>query len=345
MKNILYFLVTSAVVVAAVAAVGCGGSSVSEGDADAVDAPADEGKENVTDAVPDEDVAEDLQGDDQPQEPPDDNPPEAQPDGLEDVPFDVEEEDGTSGLFDNLGTNNQDIAGVERVIFLGDSITATPYYLAIPWSDVIKPRLRTLFGSGVEFQNYAAWGAKTEDVRDDQLPSIDTASTKRTLVMMTVGGNDALQVIGEPAEVSLAHMETKMAILEEIIQWIIDPAHFPGGVYLIYSNMYDPTDGVGDFTHCGLGVSYGDWPALPEIEPIANSWFLDLAMTYHVDMLEMHGLFLGHGYHNNDITNPWYCHDCAPDCPCPRWFDLTCIHPTGDGHAALAGFFYGMITR
>jgi len=270
---------------------------------------------------------------------------QAQEDIIEvDLPFDVGEEEETTGNVDRYGTNNQTIENVERVIFLGDSITATPY-LVTPWSDLIRDSLKSLFGASLEFQNYAAWGARTEDVRDDQLPRIDTGSTKRTLVLMTVGGNDALQVLGESAETSLSHMQNKVGILEEIIQWIMDPSHFPGGVYLVFGNIYDPTDGVGDFTHCGIGTSYQDWPELSEVEPVVNGWYMELANRYGVDMLDMHGLFLGHGYHNNDTSNPWYCHDCSPDCPCPRWFDFTCIHPNADGHEALAGFFYQMVVR
>jgi len=268
------------------------------------------------------------------------------PDG--DAPAEtVDEEvewDGPEGTVDRLGTNNQDIAGVERVIFLGDSITATPYFTP-PWSDRIRDELRGRFGSGLEIVNLARGGARTEHVLGSQLPSINTASTKKTLVMFTIGGNDALQVMGEDADTTLAHMLRKIGILEEIIQWLVDPAHFPGGVDVVYSNVYDPTDGVGDFTHCGVGVYSEDWPEVVEVEPVLNARYLELAMTYGVDMLDLHGLFLGHGFHNNDAASPHYCHGCAPSCPCPRWFDFSCIHPNADGHENLAGFFYQMVAR
>jgi len=325
-------------IVLSLSGTGCGGGGGGEEDAQADETPDPDSTADGEDIQPE---PEDDAGPD-PIEDPAVDETDAAPDVVED-PSDADE-DGPTGLVDELGTDNQDITGVERVIFLGDSITATPY-LTPPWSDRIRDDLQTLFGAGTEIVNYAEWGARTEHVRDDQLPRIDTSSTKRTLILMTIGGNDALQVIGEPADVSLAHMEEKVAILDGIIAWIMDPAHFPGGVYLVFSNMYDPTDGEGDFTHCGIGVTYEDWPALPEVEPIANGWFLDLAMTYHVDMLDMHGLFLGHGYNNNDTTNPWYCNRCEPDCPCPRWFDLSCIHPNSEGHEALAGFFLAIIMR
>jgi lysophospholipase L1-like esterase len=328
--------------VMAVVSWSCGGGGGGEEDTGTDDAPGPDTPDDGRDPAAEEDIEHDN-AEDPASDPTEDMPPDTEQDVSEDTPGDADE-DGTPGIVDELGTNNQDITGIERVIFLGDSITATPY-LTSPWSDRIRDDLQTLFGSGVEILNLAAWGARTEHVRDDQLPRIDTASTKRTLVMMTIGGNDALQVIGEPADVSLAHMEEKVAILEEILAWLVDPAHFPGGVAVIFANLYDPTDGEGDFTHCGIGVSYEDWPALPEVEPVANGWYLDLAMEYDVDMLDMHGLFLGHGYNNTDTSNPNYCRGCTPDCPCPRWFDLSCIHPSSDGHEALAGFFLGMITR
>jgi lysophospholipase L1-like esterase len=233
---------------------------------------------------------------------------------------------------------------VERVIFLGDSITASPY-LTPPWSDRIRDDLRGLFGGSVEFQNYAVGGSKTEDVLEDQLPRIDTDSAKKTLVMFTIGGNDALQVIGEDVATSLAHMEEKLENLRNILTWLFAPANFPGGVYVVYMNIYDPTDGEGDFTHCGIGMAYEDWPDVDELATTINGRYLELAMEFGADLLDGHGLFAGHGWNNNDAANPYYCHGCEPTCPCPRWLDFTCIHPNSDGHEALAGFFFGIVSR
>jgi lysophospholipase L1-like esterase len=242
-----------------------------------------------------------------------------------------------------MGVKNQVVRDVERVIFLGDSITATPY-LTPPWSDRIRDDLQGLFGSDVEFQNYAAWGAITDDILSEQLPRIDTTSTKRTLVMFTIGGNDALQVIGQDTTSSLDHMATKVENIRTALTWLYDPANVPGGVYVIFANVYDPTDGEGDFTHCGFGAGLEDWPNCDEVATTANGWYEDLADEFGADLLDLHDLFAGHGYNNGDATNPWYCNECDPcTSGCPRWYDLTCIHPNSDGHEALAGFFLCMV--
>ncbi len=316
----------------------CSGGSSSEGDADAVaDTVIDLAADTVTDMVVEvpEDTPEDTMLVDSPED------TATGPD----VSLDTTTEwDAASGYFDELGTNNQDITGVERVIFLGDSITASPY-LTPPWSDRIRDDLQGVFGASIEIHNYAVGGARTEHVLEDQIPNIDTTSTKKTLVMFTIGGNDALQVIGSDIPTSLAHMETKMVNLRGIMDFMSDPGNFPGGVYVVFSNIYDPTDGEGDFTHCGIGALYEDWPNVDELATTVNEWYLDLAMEFGFDVLNAHALFLGHGWNNNDTASPYYCFACDPECPCDRWLDLTCIHPNADGHEALAGYFLGIATR
>jgi hypothetical protein len=308
--------------------VGCGGSG-SKGDAEE-----DPGTDPATDMI--EDAEPDVPVDPEPDVPLD----VAEED---DAPADVEE-DGTTGFVDDLGTNHQDITDVTRVIFLGDSITATPYFPA-PWSDRIRDDLTALWGSDLEFQNYAQWGARTEDMIDAQITRIDTSSTKKTLVLFTIGGNDALQVIGSDLTATLDHMTNKYANLETIMDFLYEPTNFPGGIYVVFSDIYDPTDGEGDFTHCGFGAGLEDWPISDELAGIWTGWVLDMSVEYGADLLRLHHLFAGHGYNNTDTSNPYYCNMCEPDCPCPRWYDITCIHPNGDGHDALAGFFYDIITR
>ncbi len=311
------------------AAMGCGGSKT-KGDA-----------EDDTAAEPDAamDAAEEVDPD-AADDPGMDGAADAAPD-----PVDDSTPDGwpPSCYEERMGIKNQVVRDVERVIFLGDSITATPY-LTSPWSDRIRPDLQDLFGSDLEIQNYAAWGAITDDILSDQLPRIDTESTKRTLVMFTIGGNDALQVIGDDTTTALAHMEGKVDNLHDILTWLYDPSNVPGGVYVIFANVYNPTDGEGDFTHCGFGAGLEDWPNSDEVAETANGWYEDEANEHGSDLLNLHDLFAGHGFNNDDPTNPWYCNECDPCTDgCPRWYDATCIHPNNLGHIALAGFFLCMI--
>ena len=148
--------------------------------------------------------------------------------------FDDEESIGPT--YDNLfpvigthcdGTDHQDIDGVERVVFLGDSVTVgTPnlaHLLPIENGHFYRSRLGEWLastfaldrggilswemwkaydyfsGKGLRqesgaFKNCAKWGARTDDLLDGggQIPACfpDGGSPYRTLVVFTMGGND-----------------------------------------------------------------------------------------------------------------------------------------------------------
>ena len=132
-----------------------------------------------------------------------------------------------------LGTNHQDITGVQRVVFLGDSVTVgTPPNLTDQmYRNVLAERLATRFGlarpvldfplwkqvdiiNGVSlrrdagpFSSCAKWGARTDDflpegASDTEFQIGDCFPTDRrdeaTLVIFTMGGNDlaAIQKAG-----------------------------------------------------------------------------------------------------------------------------------------------------
>src|SRR5262245_55424568 len=87
------------------------------------------------------------------------------------------------------GTNHQDITGVEKVVFLGDSITAgTPPTLPNQYyREVLKGMLEQSFGP-LDVADCSAWGARTDDLLlgkqeiDQCFPGVEP---KRTLVVMT----------------------------------------------------------------------------------------------------------------------------------------------------------------
>ncbi len=65
---------------------------------------------------------------------------------------------------------------------------------------------------------------------------------------------------------------------------------------------------------------------------------MKVAVDTKTDMIFMLESFCGHGYKKDDPTSPCYR---GPNQA--LWFDLTCIHPNVDGHAALADLFYQTI--
>jgi hypothetical protein len=93
------------------------------------------------------------------------------------------------------GTNHQDIRDIEKVVFLGDSITAgTP-----PTSNdeiyraVLGGYLTEEFGV-LEIEDCSVYGARTDDLGDGERGQIGDCFMEeeplRTLVVMTMGGND-----------------------------------------------------------------------------------------------------------------------------------------------------------
>jgi lysophospholipase L1-like esterase len=277
---------------------------------------------------------------------------------------------------DCLGTAHQRIDGIERVVFLGDSITVgTP-----PWSneelyrslvaDALAARFSLeppswqwksydIFGgtSGVQtsgaFSSCAYWGARTDDFLREggQIENCfpDSEMDKRTLVIITMGGNDIFKIAErgiEGATVEELWDQTRQFVqyMRDAVEWFRTPGRFPNGVYVVFANIYEYTDGTGDLSSCpaaALAGLVGEWEnpeALSSMLIWADEQFLALAVETGTDMVFMLEEFCGHGYRNTDPQVECYR---GPDAE--RWFDLTCIHPNPLGHAALAEMFLSVV--
>jgi len=175
------------------------------------------------------------------------------------------------------GTNHQDIQGVQRVVFAGDSITTgTPPTPTANWyRNMLAKTLAAkfglkapgllwqnvdLFGSGVtlemhsgDFWSCAKFGARTDDLTREPHKQLITCNppeerAKTTLIIMTVGGNDVFAwaqdlVDGVPIETLWLDAEKAVKDLEDAIRWVKDdPATFPNGVYVVFANTYEFSD-------------------------------------------------------------------------------------------------------
>lgn len=280
-----------------------------------------------------------------------------------------------------LGTNHQAISGVERVVFLGDSVTVgtppTPsdeYYRSrladalaahfglMPPSDVWQRASlvngTALIQSSGDFAACAKWGARTDDLIEDNSQMLDCfpegERQKRTLVVMTIGGNDiaAITKAGAPsggktyAEVEVMTQDFVQK-LRDAVHWLKDdPTLFPNGVYVIFSNMYEFTDATGDVTSCpaaGLAGFDEPWTNPQDLEHLvvwANEQFMQIAVETQTDLIMMLEHFCGHGYHNDDPAGRCYR---GPNTE--RWFDLSCIHPNPAGHQVIADMFMAVVAE
>ncbi len=273
------------------------------------------------------------------------------------------------------GTDHQDIQGVQRVVFLGDSVTVgTPPTDATGWyRNLLADRLADRYGlekpgwfwqnanlvDGTvysphdgAFSSCAKWGARADDLMRDNSQVQDCFPEDRrsetTLVVMTIGGNDLSSLTSGFIE-GKSHSELwdqsteAMGLVREAVTWIKEPGRFPNGVFVVFTNLYEFTDATGDTGSCpaanlaGFGEAVTD-PALEEMVVWSMEEFMSIAVDTDSDMLFLLESFCGHGFNYDDPNGRCYRGNEAE-----LWFDLTCIHPNDAGHAAMAEMFMSVI--
>lgn len=244
------------------------------------------------------------------------------------------------------GTDHQEIEDIERVVFLGDSVTeGTPPTDDYDWyRTLVTEGLVERFGADLEVSECSEWGARTDDLLRDgdpaQIPEcFPEVETRHTLVVVTVGGNDVLAFAdqldaGASEDEVMGMVDDALGLLRDALVHLRDDALFPGGVDIVLGNVFEFTDATGDLAACpsaeALGFT-GDYPQMLEGYAYINQAYAAMAVELDVDLVFMHEEFCGHGFHADD-----------PDSPCYRgadtetWFDPTCIHPNETGHEELA---------
>ncbi len=274
-----------------------------------------------------------------------------------------------------LGTNHQDIVGVERVVFLGDSVTegTPPSYIL----DVVNNHFRALLGGAaifgiptvpgtlqntfpdIEVDNCAKWGARTDDfIRSDgqapqcwpelfaggqPKPVSEASDSRTTLVIFTMGGNDIFNWADNSLEGQAAMDASEKAAqyLEDVVAFFKEPGRFPNGIHVIYGNPYEYTDATGDTGSCTASAVVGLQGNQMQLAPAVTHFterYLEIAVKYQADMIFMLENFCGHGFHHQDTASQCYRGPGAE-----LWFDFTCIHPNDAGHAELARMFQAVV--
>jgi lysophospholipase L1-like esterase len=277
------------------------------------------------------------------------------------------------------GTNHQAIDGIERVVFIGDSVTVgsppTPtdslyrvlladelamlfdlVAASLIWENVNPLSGMTFVKEDGDFASCAEWGARTDDFLRGgmQLENCFAGDDydKRTLVVTTMGGNDVASVAkdsieGVTEDAVWAEVEMMLEHQRAMVHWFKDdPAKFPNGVFIVFGNVYEFTDATADLLSCpaaslaGFDANPEDPTLLTAIMEHINVEYAALAAESGTDVVFMFEGFCGHGFHADD-----------PASPCYRgpgqeiWFDETCIHPFPVGHQALADMFLNVISE
>lgn len=247
------------------------------------------------------------------------------------------------------GTSHQKITGIEKLVFLGDSVTAgTPPTLP---NEIYRSRVtegvKARFGSGVQVADCSKWGARTDDYLEggNQLGQCFPNATepKKTLIVMTMGGNDIAAWAKDKLSTADAMVQADLAAdkLKAAIDWLKAPGRFPKGVDIVFANIYEYTDTSGDLASCpasSLAGMSGSWSqGAPAIVHFLER-YMQIATQTKTDMIFLLEHFCGHGYKRNDASLQCYRGPGAE-----LWFDLTCIHPTPKGHEEISKLFLSVI--
>jgi lysophospholipase L1-like esterase len=275
-----------------------------------------------------------------------------------------------------MGTNHQNIAGIERVVFLGDSVTVgTPptlsgdfyrskvadalsskFGLAAPnflWKQADYLNGTALLKESGDFASCSKWGARTDDLTPTQLPSCFPQNTlsERTLVIMTIGGNDINALTQDSID---GNSEQELWDLthdfvqhqRDAIEWLTEPGRFPNGVFVVFGNMFEFTDGTGEVEACDVSQLAGFDEPVPSPEQLAemviwaNEQFVKIAVDTGTDVIFMLEDFCGHGFNADNPMSP-----CYRGVGYDNWFDLSCIHPNPTGHQHLTDMFMAVVNE
>lgn len=234
-------------------------------------------------------------------------------------------------------------------VILGDSISdrggSGPFYYDLldtndnaKWPDGSGKDLKTRFGPDLAVVKASKAGARAQNL-GGQVNSISGPLAGPVLVTMTIGGNDVQAALGKlltGGDVT-AERESFRGFLDEALGLLKQPDKFgPGVEVVVYvANVYDPSDGTGNFkfasgAKCGgaLGFYPAGQPTAPQLDPFEQI-FIDVAAKYKdVHVLDLRAKFSGHGVPAAET-----------------WFVPDCIHPNSQGHDAIRDLFWEAITN
>ena len=244
-------------------------------------------------------------------------------------------DDGTTdgpATGDDAGSTGQPPpAGLDHVgtlVVLGDSISdgggQAPYYY-----DLLRADLAAHYGQ-IEYVNRAQSGSMTGAL-DSQIDGLPNSLPGPVAVVITSGGNDMKDDIVPVVTGFDGPLIAQMsANIDVALGMLLQPGRFGPGVevYVFEGNIYDASDGVGDFgaNDCNFGSGL---PAIPT-DAIFMRWndgIRDAVLARGQVAVDMHAYFYGHGYHAN-----------------PNWYASDCTHPSATGHDELHRLFYEQIT-
>ena len=231
-------------------------------------------------------------------------------------------------------------------VILGDSISdgggQAPFFYDLlqknddaKYPDYKGQDLTTKYGA-MKIEKHSKGGSTAVNL-DAQVGALPTSLEGPVLVTITIGGNDVQAAL--PAILGGGTDDVKRGQFQGYIQTALDeltkPGRFGAGVQvrIVMTNIYDPSDGTGNFTFAtGTKCSgaLGFWPAGKETKPLLDKWedvmTAEAAKHPEVTLVDLRSRFNGHG---------------VPDAE--TWFVGDCIHPNAPGHNQVRGIAWDVI--
>lgn len=235
---------------------------------------------------------------------------------------------GSSGVGGSGGSPPLGLASLGTLVVLGDSISdgggQPPFYY-----DLLKADLQAKYGA-ITYHNKAQSGSETDSLVS-QINSLPNSLPGPIAVTITSGGNDMKAAIVQVLTGTDAAKKQELGDnVDAALDLLLAPNAFGPGVlvYVFEGNIYDASDGAGDFGSHGCAFGQG-LPAFPS-DTYFDAWnqvIADRVSQHGQTSADMHDYFYGHGYNSP-----------------PSWYASDCTHPSTVGHAALRDLFYSLIT-
>jgi lysophospholipase L1-like esterase len=187
--------------------------------------------------------------------------------------------------------------------------------------------LRTLVPD-LRFLNFAADGAVSAAISLGQAPFLADVPGDVRVVTLTAGRDDLLGIWGAELQTGEIMARDLAVMLDEILGEVRDAAG--EDALILVGNVYDPTDGTGDFE--ALGVE--EWEDGLLVLDLVNGTIEDAADDHDALLVDIHGHFLGHGLAADDPEHPG--HD--PSDP-TGWYVQT-VEPSDRGASEIRRAFW-----
>lgn len=219
------------------------------------------------------------------------------------------------------------MAEVGALVVLGDAISSRndPEHYHRLLHGLLEERLE----APVVYVNRAFGSSRAADLAL-QIEHLPARLPGPVAVVITSGCNDMKAALPAIADGEDADERARLRHdLDGALGRLLAPGRFGEGaeVHVYGANIFDPSDGAGDYAEFGCPYS-GGMPTMPTDRAFA-AWNEQIAAAVggrEQALIDAHALFHGHGYRSDD-----------------SWYDPGCAEPNEAGHAALAELFAAAI--